>query len=57
MHNDNRKKARAVYEFRKSDPPLVSGTELTTLLTVGSSLPVGEANDLFDEVLEERHGA
>ena len=53
LHNDNRKKARAIYEFRKPDPPLISGTELTMILTVGSSLPVREANDLFDEVLEE----
>jgi benzoyl-CoA reductase subunit C len=53
LHNDNRKKVRAIYDFRKSDPPLISGTELTTLLTVGSSLPVGEANDLFDEALAE----
>ena len=50
LHNDNRKKARAIYEFRKPDPPLISGTELTMILTVGSSLPVREANDLFDEV-------
>ncbi len=53
LHNENRKKARAIYDFRKSDPPLISGTELTMVLTVGSSLPVKEANGLFDEVLEE----
>ena len=53
LHNENRNKARALYELRKSDPPLVSGTEIATILTVGMSLPVKEANNLFDEVLEK----
>jgi len=53
VHNENRDKARALYEFRKADPPLISGTELTMVLTVGSSLPIGEANALFDQVLAE----
>jgi len=44
---------KAFYEFRKSDPPLLSGTELTMVLTVGSSLPIDEANTLFDQILEE----
>jgi bcr-type benzoyl-CoA reductase subunit C len=53
VHNENRDKVRALYEFRKADPPLISGTELTMMLTVGSSLPIGEANVLFDQVLAE----
>jgi bcr-type benzoyl-CoA reductase subunit C len=53
VHNENRDKAKALYEFRKADPPLISGTELMMVLTVGSSLPIGEANGLFDEVLAE----
>jgi len=44
---------KALYEFRKGDPPLISGTELTMVLTVGSSLPIDEANALFDQVLTE----
>lgn len=51
-HNGNREKAKAIYEYRKTDPPLISGTELTMTLTAASSLPIGEANALFDEVLE-----
>jgi benzoyl-CoA reductase subunit C len=51
VHNENRQKVRALYEFRKADPPLISGTELTMVLTVGSSLPIEEANALFDQVL------
>ncbi len=53
VYNENRDKVRALYEFRKADPPLLSGTELTMVLTVGSSLPVGEANTLIDQVLAE----
>jgi len=51
LHNENRQKARALYNFKKSDPPMMSGVELTKVLTVGSSLPVTESNALFDEVL------
>jgi benzoyl-CoA reductase/2-hydroxyglutaryl-CoA dehydratase subunit BcrC/BadD/HgdB len=51
LHNENRKKARALYDFKKSDPPMISGVELTQVLTVGSSLPVTESNALFDEVI------
>jgi len=53
IYNENRDKVRALYEFRKADPPLISGTELTMVLIAGSSLPVGEANTLFDQVLAE----
>jgi len=53
VHNENRDKVRALYEFRKADLPLIPGTELTMLLTVGSSLPIDEANALFDQVLTE----
>jgi benzoyl-CoA reductase subunit C len=53
VHNQNRDKVRALYEFRKIDPPLLSGTELTMVLTVGSSLPIQESNTLFDQVLIE----
>jgi len=53
VHNENRDKARALYDLRKADPPLISGTELTRVLTVGSSLPITEANALFDHVLAE----
>lgn len=53
VHNDYREKVRSLYEFRKADLPLISGTELTRVLTVGSSLPLEEANALLDRVLAE----
>src|SRR4030042_775768 len=51
IYNENRDKVRALYEFRKADPPLLSGTELIMVLIVGSSLSIHEANALFDQVL------
>jgi benzoyl-CoA reductase/2-hydroxyglutaryl-CoA dehydratase subunit BcrC/BadD/HgdB len=53
LYNENRDRVRALYELRKADPPLLSGTELTMTLTAGSSLPIEEASDLFDRVLAE----
>ena len=52
-YNKNRDKAKALYELRKSDPPLISGTEIIKILTVGMSLPVEESNELFDAALEK----
>jgi benzoyl-CoA reductase subunit C len=52
IHNENRNSVRALYEWRKSDPPILSGTELTKILTVGSSLPIDEFNRLLDQILE-----
>ncbi len=52
-YNENRDKVRALYEYRKADPPVISGTELSKLLITGSSLPIDESNALFDQVLAE----
>ncbi len=52
-YNENRDKVRALYKFRKADPPLISGTDLTMVLTAGASLPIGEFNNLLDRVLAE----
>lgn len=56
LHNENRDRVRALYELRKVAPPLISGTELTLALTVGSSLPIEESNGLFDQVVKEVKG-
>lgn len=50
--NTYREKVRALYELRKGSPPLISGTELTRVLTVCGGLPVEEAARLIDEVLD-----
>ncbi len=53
LHNKNREKTKALYAFRKSSPPMISGRELTKVLTVGTSLPVEEANRLFFDGMAE----
>ena len=53
LHNAYRNKIRTIYDFRKSDPPMVSGVEISRILTVGTSLPVEEANALLEEIIEE----
>jgi benzoyl-CoA reductase subunit C len=56
LYNENRDKVRALYELRKGDPPVLSGRELTMVLTVLSSLPIREATALLDQVLSEVRG-
>lgn len=53
LYNRNREKVRALYELRKADPPMISGTGTAKLVTVCAGLPVEEANDLLDEALYE----
>jgi len=53
LHNENKAKVRELYQFRKSDPPLTSGTEVTKVLVAAMGLPVGEANELLDGVIDE----
>ena len=53
LHNINRALVRELYDLRKPDPPLLSGTEMMKILVAISVLPVEEANDLLKEVIEE----
>jgi len=52
-YNENRDKVRELYELRKSDPPRISGAEITRTLVAGMGIPVEESNALFNEVLRE----
>jgi benzoyl-CoA reductase/2-hydroxyglutaryl-CoA dehydratase subunit BcrC/BadD/HgdB len=53
LYNQNRAKVREVYELRKTNPPLISGTEVAKLLVAAVSIPVGEAVELINSVIEE----
>ncbi len=53
VYNEYRAKLRELAEFRKSDPPLISGTELTKVLVAAMSMPVEEATNLLDRVIAE----
>jgi bzd-type benzoyl-CoA reductase N subunit len=52
-HNKNRKTMRELYGLRKSDPPLISGVEMTKVLVAAMSLPSDESTELTNQVIEE----
>ncbi len=53
LYNENRTKVKQLYELRKSDPPLVSGSDMVKILSASMSLPVEESNQLLDESIAE----
>ncbi|MDR1604368.1 MAG: 2-hydroxyacyl-CoA dehydratase family protein [Gracilibacteraceae bacterium] len=53
LHNRNRQLMRNLNEFRKENPPRVSGAEMRKTLLACMSLPVEEANSLLEEVIAE----
>ena len=56
LHNGNRALVRELYELRKKDPPLISGSEVTKTLISAMSLPVKESNELLKAVVEDVKG-
>jgi benzoyl-CoA reductase subunit C len=52
-HNDNRRLIRELYSLRKSDPPLISGTEMMKVLVATMGLPVDESSALVESVIRE----
>ena len=50
-HNEQRKLVRELYELKKPDPPLISGTETLRVMKALMSLPVEEGNTLLREVI------
>ncbi len=53
IYNDNRARVRELFELRRPDPPLISGTELTRALITGMGLPVTESINLLGSVIDE----
>ena len=53
LHNRQRASLRELYELRKADPPLISGTETLQVTKALASLPVGEGNELLTQVISE----
>ena len=53
LHNENRALVRELYELRKKDPPVISGSEVTKTIVCVMSLPVKESNDLLKEVIAD----
>jgi benzoyl-CoA reductase subunit C len=52
-HNKQRAMVRELYDLRKPDPPLISGSETLETLVAVMSLPAEEGNQLLGEVIEE----
>lgn len=53
LHNRNRSLIKALYDLRKLDPPLISGTEMARLLIAISSIPVQESIGILENLLRE----
>ena len=53
LHNEQRSLVRNLYEYRKPDPPKISGAETLQVLLAIMSLPVTEGNTLLKEVISE----
>jgi benzoyl-CoA reductase subunit C len=53
LNNEVKAKVRELYQFRKSDPPLISGTEVTKVLVATMGIPAVEASQLLDDVIDE----
>ncbi len=53
LHNQQRALVRELYELRKPDPPLLSGTETLKTVVALMSIPVEEGNELLREAIKE----
>ena len=53
LYNKRRALLRELYELRKSDPPLVSGSEITKALVAGMGIPAAEHIELIKKFTEE----
>ena len=53
VYNQQRALVRELYELRKPDPPLISGTESLQLMIALASIPVEEGNELLNQVIIE----
>ena len=52
-HNEQRAMVRELYESKKQDPPLITGSETLKVIKAIQSLPVNEGNALLREVISE----
>jgi benzoyl-CoA reductase subunit C len=53
IHNRQRALVRDLYDLKKSDPPLISGTETLQVMIALMSIPVEEGNELLRSVIRE----
>ena len=53
VHNKQRALVRDLYDLRKSDPPLITGSEVLKVIIATMCMPVEEGNKLLEDVIEE----
>ncbi len=53
IHNEQRRLVQQLYDLRKPDPPLISGTEILQVILALVSLPVMEGNELLRQLISE----
>ncbi|MFA4836273.1 MAG: 2-hydroxyacyl-CoA dehydratase family protein [Dehalococcoidia bacterium] len=53
LHNQNRALLRQLADLKKANPPLISGAEMTKVMTVITALPPQEAKELLKEIIKE----
>jgi benzoyl-CoA reductase subunit C len=53
LYNRRRAALRELYDLRKSDPPLISGEEITRVLVAGMGIPAAEHIDLIEALTKE----
>lgn len=53
IHNRSRSLLRELYDLRKPEPPLISGSEVMWVLVAGMTIPINEFNDLLEDVIAE----
>ncbi|MBW2200821.1 MAG: 2-hydroxyacyl-CoA dehydratase [Deltaproteobacteria bacterium] len=53
LHNKQRALVRDLYNLRKPDPPLISGSEMLQVVIALMMIPIEEGNVLLKEVIEE----
>ena len=56
LHNRQRALVRELYELRKPEPPLISGTETLQVTNALTRIPVEEGNELLVQVISEVKG-
>lgn len=53
LHNRQRALVRELYDFKKLDPPLISGSETLQVMMALGSISLEEGNELLEEVIRE----
>ncbi|MFC2038309.1 2-hydroxyacyl-CoA dehydratase [Chloroflexota bacterium] len=53
IYNTNRRLMRQIYEYRKQDPPLFSGSEAMAMVLADQMMDKDEHNKLLEEILEK----